>query len=47
MPKDDYFRIVCVILKELYRCMKEGERIEPEQLTPEALGIALCAGGNI
>jgi hypothetical protein len=39
MPRDDYDRIVYVILSELYRCLKAGERIAPVELTPEALGI--------
>jgi hypothetical protein len=39
MAKDDYFRIVYVILRELYRCKKAGLRMDIEQLKPEALGI--------
>ncbi|MDR2486720.1 MAG: YjcQ family protein [Clostridiales Family XIII bacterium] len=39
MPKDDYDRIVCVVLRELYRCKREGIRMDTGHLEPQALGI--------
>lgn len=32
MAKDDYFVIVYQILAYLYRCLKEGERVDPQML---------------
>lgn len=39
MAKDDYFVIVYQILKYLYDCLKKGQPVEIENMTPEALGI--------
>lgn len=39
MAKDDYFKIMYVILKELYETMKAGERFDKKSISPERLGI--------
>lgn len=39
MARDDYFVIAAKILDYLYRCLKQGVDPDPEQLTPDALGI--------
>ena len=39
MARDDYFVIAAKILDYLYRCLKKGITPDPEQLSPDALGI--------
>lgn len=39
MAKDDYFKIVYVILKELYECKKAGEKIELINISAERFQI--------
>lgn len=39
MAKDDYFKIVYVILKELYGCRKANQRIDLEAISPKRFGI--------
>lgn len=39
MARDDYFVIAAKILDYLYRCLKKGISPNPEQLSPDALGI--------
>ena len=39
MPRDDYFRIVYEILKELYIAMKDGEPVDPIKISADSLGI--------
>lgn len=39
MARDDYFVIAAKILDYLYRCLKKGIAPDPEQLSPDALGI--------
>ena len=39
MPKDDYFRLVYIILRGLYSYKKEGKRIGVESLAADVLGI--------
>ena len=34
MAKDDYFVIVYQVLAYLYRCLKDGEDLDPELLAP-------------
>lgn len=39
MAKDDMFRIIYCILKELYECMKQGAGIEKEDISYERFGV--------
>ena len=39
MAKDDYFKIVYVILTELYGCRKVGERVHFEDIGAERLQV--------
>lgn len=39
MAKDDYFKIVYVILEELYGCRKANQRIDLEAISPKRFGI--------
>mgnify|MGYP000862257171 CR=1 FL=1 len=39
MAKDDYFKIVFVILTELYECKKLNERVNLKAIHPERFGI--------
>lgn len=39
MSRDDCFRLVFMILTELYTALKTGERISATELTAEALRI--------
>ena len=39
MAKDDIFRIIYVILKELYEAQKAGKRIDPDVISSERFQI--------
>lgn len=39
MAKDDFFKIVYCILKELYACKKQGCRVNLHDISPERFGI--------
>lgn len=39
MAKNDYNVIVFVILSYMYKCLKEGERVDVELMNPKVLGI--------
>ena len=39
MAKDDYFRLVYAILKELYECKKAGEKAELSSISPQRFKI--------
>ena len=40
MAKDDYFKIVYVILEELYGCRKANQRIDLEAISPKRFNVA-------
>lgn len=39
MAKDDFFRLVYIILKELYECKKQGCRVDADAISAERFGI--------
>ena len=39
MPKDDYFRVVFIILKALYEYKKEHKKFDLDEISAEVLGI--------
>ena len=39
MAKDDMFKIIYCILKELYECMKQGVNVNKEDISYERFGI--------
>lgn len=39
MAKDDYFKIVYVILKELYGCRKANQPVDLEAISPKRFGV--------
>ena len=39
MAKDDMFKIIYCILKELYECMKQGVKVNKEDISYERFGI--------
>ena len=39
MAKDDMFRIIYCILKELYECMKQGVGVKKEDISYERFGV--------
>lgn len=39
MAKDDYFKIVYLILKELYECKKSNERVDLDGISAKRFGI--------
>lgn len=39
MAKDDYFKIVYIILSELYESLKQGEKADIQAISPERLCI--------
>ena len=38
MAKDDYFKIIYIILFELYESLKQGEKADIQAISPERLG---------
>lgn len=39
MANDDYFRILFIILNDLYGCLKEGKKVNPNDFSPSVLKI--------
>lgn len=39
MAKDDFFKIVYVVLKELYECKKQNCRPDPDSVSPQRFRI--------
>ncbi|WP_268873208.1 hypothetical protein [Alterileibacterium massiliense] len=37
MSKDDYFKIVYIILSELYESLKQGEKVDIQAISPERI----------
>ena len=39
MANDDYFKIIYVILTELYECKKQNYKVDPEAISPERFKV--------